>query len=722
MSDPRMFDSSFTLARPNGHHGPDDEGLEHVAVVPPNAPEPPPLRGSSRWWYTSPEGERISAVERIEPRRLDDRKTILPLTLWRSPTGALVWKCKHHPSPRPLYNLDKLARWSSAPVIVVEGEKKVEAAERLFPEHVATCSSGGSNAADKTDWSPCAGRDIVIWPDNDEAGARYAGAVAGLVQVAGASSVRIVDVPSDWPVAWDLADTPPVGVTDGKLREMLDKPTLIGITGGRTETDAVAEFARLAVLDPVEYDRQRKTVAGSLRIRSKTLDDEVRREREKQRHTVADTDLNRDSKALLKHLVPWHAPVKGEVLCNAIARNLSRFAVLPAGAETAVTLWCLHAHAHEAAQHGPVLAIQSPEKRCGKTTVLSMVLRIVPMPLPAANITVAALFRSVEKYQPTLLIDEGDSFLRDNEDMRGILNSGFTRDTAFVIRCDGEDFEPRPFSTWCPKLIASIGKLPDTLQDRSIAVVLRRKLDTDVVERFTPSHHQSFDQLAQQAARWSADNIEALLSADPDVPEGLHDRARDCWRPLLAIADAVGGHWPETARKAAVELSGGTNDTDPGSAGTILLAHVKDVLNSAAGIGSTKLVQELIARDDWPWREWRQGRPISTHGVAKLLAPYGIAPKHGRDGSYYIAATFADAWRRYLPKLPPTASVTSTTNATILLNNNGLNDADRRFSSVTDPPSVIDCDTELPNKFNGVTLVTDAMGRDIDEDIVAVVL
>jgi putative DNA primase/helicase len=85
------------------------------------------------------------------------------------------------------------------------------------------------------------------------------------------------------------------------------------------------------------------------------------------------------------------------------------------------------AHAHDAAENSPILAWESPEKRCGKTTALGVIAQLVPVALPAANITTAAVFRSIEKYKPTLVLDEVETFIRDNEEMRGVLNSGFTR-------------------------------------------------------------------------------------------------------------------------------------------------------------------------------------------------------------------------------------------------------------------------------------------------------
>lgn len=101
------------------------------------------------------------------------------------------------------------------------GEKKADVVSVLFPGHVGTTSMGGSKAPTNTDWSPLAGRDVTVWPDNDTPGRTYADNVAQLATAAGAASIRIVEVPMDWPTAWDLADPLPDGVTNQTLAEML---------------------------------------------------------------------------------------------------------------------------------------------------------------------------------------------------------------------------------------------------------------------------------------------------------------------------------------------------------------------------------------------------------------------------------------------------------------------------------------------------------------------
>ena len=145
----------------------------------------------------------------------------------------------------------------------------------------------------------------------------------------------------------------------------------------------------------------------------------------------------------------------------------------------------------------PILAITSPEKRCGKSTVLAMLMRLVLRPLPAANLTAAALFRAIQAWAPTLLIDEADIFTQNSDELRGVINSGHTRELAYVIRTVADDHEPRKFSTWGAKAIASIGKLSDTNADRSIEIPLKRKLPGEHVQKLRHADPKEFHTLAR---------------------------------------------------------------------------------------------------------------------------------------------------------------------------------------------------------------------------------
>jgi putative DNA primase/helicase len=215
----------------------------------------------------------------------------------------------------------------------------------------------------------------------------------------------------------------------------------------------------------------------------------------------------------------------------------------------------------DAGDISPLMVLVSPTKRCGKTSVLIVLYFLAPRSELSSNITGAALFRYIEDVRPTLPIDEADSFVKDNEELRGILNSGHTKAAAHVIR--NVKHKPRRFSTWAPKAIATIGTLADTLADRAIVVQLQRKPPTATVARLCRRDSEEFAALRSQAARWAIDNFDVLVDPEPQLPNGLNDRASDNWRPLLAIADLAGGEWPEQARRAACLLSGETQDSKP---------------------------------------------------------------------------------------------------------------------------------------------------------------
>ena len=222
----KMFEP-IPAGRINGHFDNHSAAAEYVwrpiVPVPSDAPRLIPRhrlgQPSAVWDYRDAAGLLISRVCRWDDG--EGAKTILPLTYCENDVGGQSWQWQQLPSPRPLYGLDRLALHPDAPVIVVEGEKAADAASKLFPDHVAVTSLGGSNAASKADWSPLAGRSIVIWPDHDKAGCGYAADVARLAHEAGAVSVLLVEVPRAWPEGWDLADALPNGATPATLREML---------------------------------------------------------------------------------------------------------------------------------------------------------------------------------------------------------------------------------------------------------------------------------------------------------------------------------------------------------------------------------------------------------------------------------------------------------------------------------------------------------------------
>jgi hypothetical protein len=222
--------------------------------------------------------------------------------------------------------------------------------------------------------------------------------------------------------------------------------------------------------------------------------------------------------------------------------------------------------------------------------------------------------------------------------------------------------------------IASIGRLPGTIEDRSIKIALRRRRSDEAVERVRLDRLDELVPIARRAARWIADHFDALRAADPDVPSELHDRAADNWRPLLAIAEAAGKDWPERARRAAVMLTrDGADDAE--TALTLLLADLREMFGAVPPdphadpptpgrvarevLFTNQIIEDLVQRADRPWSEYRHGKQITPRQVASLLRPVGIKAGTVRRGvataKGYRAEDMADAWARYLP---PNQSVT----------------------------------------------------------------
>jgi hypothetical protein len=281
------------------------------------------------------------------------------------------------------------------------------------------------------------------------------------------------------------------------------------------------------------------------------------------------------------------------------------------------------------------------------TTALSILSRLVRKAMLASNVSAAVVFRAIDRHRPALLMDEADTYLEQRGDeFYGILNSGHTRDAAVVWRTVGDKYEPKAFSTWAPMVIAAIGKLRPTLASRSIIIVMRRKRADESVTRYRANRDGPLlDELARKCARWAKDNLQNLKGADPMMPKQLNNRAADNWRPLLAIADVIGGDCPSRARRAALLLTGDEIEVTPGEQA---LAHIRKVFAQGGidRISSKELCQELGRIE---------GGLVVTQGwLAAMLRPFGIRPHTIRIGSStpkgYELKDFEDAFARYLPK------------------------------------------------------------------------
>ena len=416
----------------------------------------------------------------------------------------------------------------------------------------------------------------------------------------------------------------------------------------------------LAQLSTMEYERQREAAAKTLGCRASVLDKQVA----SMRKTIQES--HEEKNELKDGIEPYLKPVNSNELLNEVKGIFNHYCILPTGADTALSLWAVSTYCINAFRIYPKLCLSSPEKRCGKTTTLEVLASIVNRRLMASNVSPSVIFRCIEAWAPSLLIDEADTFIHGNEELRGIINCGHTKSSASVLRTESlgnGEFEPRQFSTWSPMCIAMIKKPPSTIIDRSVLITLRRKLPDENVRRLPVDVFIENTVIRQKCQRWVNDNFDALKAHIPDRPKINNDRAEDNWWPLLTVADIAGGIWPEIARKAMVDIERREDDDDSG-AGSMILSDIREIYESKKLIKlfSQELVDYLIELEDRPWCEWKHGKPLTKNTLANLLKPFGIKSKQIRIGGGnqrgYEKTVFEDSFVRYL-QLTPIQSVTS---------------------------------------------------------------
>lgn len=376
--------------------------------------------------------------------------------------------------------------------------------------------------------------------------------------------------------------------------------------------------------------------------------------------------------------------IDGAALLDEVEAFHRRFNVFPTEAAfVAVALWDAHAHLLDCFDSTPRIAFLSPEPGSGKTRALEIVETLVPQPMTAVNASAAALFRSVSAGtgKPTILFDEIDTVFGpkagDNEELRGFLNAGHRR-TGVTYRCigDGGNQTVQAFPSYCAVAVAGLGSLPDTILSRSVVIRMRRRARNERVEPFRARIHEAEGHaLRDRLATWAEQARDQVMGAWPEMPDGVTDRPADVWEPLLAVADAIGGHWPQRAREACVTLVKASKANDKGSLGVRLLTDLRDhVMVGIDRLPTVAILDRLNALDDAPWADLN-GKPLDNRRLSRMLAEYMTAdnePITSRNiktaGSVlkgYYASDLHDAWQRYCPPPPesPLLPLPDTENA-----------------------------------------------------------
>jgi hypothetical protein len=472
--------------------------------------------------------------------------------------------------------------------------------------------------------------------------------------------------------------------------------------GAIFEPEVLALLRQVRDADPARWARIRHAVKETKTVSMADLD----------KLTSAANEATAGTDELFPEVTLWPELVDGAELLEALTTIIRRHVIADPATVHAAALWAAFTWFVDVVNVAPIANITAPEKRCGKTVMLGVLSRLACRPLAVSNIAPAALFRALELWTPTLLIDEVDAFLAEHEEARGILNAGFTRDSAFVIRCVGDDHMPTRFNVWGAKALCGIGKIADTLSDRSIPLRLRRKLPGERTVKIRHADPAAFAELVSKLARFALDNREAIRTARPAEVDGLNDRANDCWEPLLAVAEVAGGNWPRIARNAAATLHGLEEDTP--SIGAELLASIRDAFDTrrTERLATADLLEALAEDEEAPWAAWNRGKPMTPHQLSKRLSEFGIKPGAHRIGfktaKGYKREQFEEAFKRYLSADTPGKSVTR------LQASNHAASSD--FETVTRSAAVTDQNGLKASNGAGCNHVTDPKGVQTEDN------
>jgi putative DNA primase/helicase len=480
--------------------------------------------------------------------------------------------------------------------------------------------------------------------------------------------------------------------------------------------------AALKYFNPAEFERLTQNL-GSLGInRNRWLDvvnavyrREDERRREAARAVKADSKRGKkrdDSRPTWAKPAEIAAdPVSGDALIVELIQVILLFVAIEYQHALVVALWILFTWVFEhRAETNPFLRITSPQPICGKTTLMKLIAKLSRTALPVSSATVSSFVRTMMKERRTLILDEADAFLHDNEKFRNVLDAASDPDFATVaLSVKRDDWEPVNIDVFIPIAIASIGTLRrmQTVESRSITIPLKRAKSSEL-KGLTKGRQRTLriatKPFPARCARWAADNHAALTV--PTMPESVSGREQDCWEPLISIADRIGGEIARKARDTMLKMSQARGDADE-SIGILLLTDLKLVFAEAGTLFSKDLCAALSAIEDRPWAEYSNGRSLTPNQLARIIRPFDILPGTVRIGERtskgYHRKQFEDAFDRYLQSHTATTGRTGCHNVTTV---GAVRESDD-FRSVTDPPCDVSKNDTSPHNQKGCDVVPD---------------
>jgi hypothetical protein len=577
--------------------------------------------------YRDADGEVVYQAVRYEPKGFSQRR----------PDGKGGWVWNMDGVTRVPFNLPTLITANVA--LIVEGEKDAlnlqEAATR-FPDdggklrYAATCNVGGAGKwLDEYEYSPyLAGKRVFVFQDNDKAGREHAQHVCASVSKY-AQAVQLVEL-TGLPEKGDVSD--------------------------HLQAHTPAELFALMQTAPVW-----------------TLPAELPTNAEAKGKSVVPAVPTAPAGPPMP---PEEAATLTTELLETIRGWILTYVVVTTEQAEVLAVWIAHTYVFTVFEVTPYVFISSPEKGSGKSTLLRILKAVACRSRSSSGMSGAALARVVKASRPSLFLDELDAQMKGNketaENIRGILNSGYEPEGVYT-RCVGKDFAVTDYPTFCPKCLAGIGELWDTVSDRSIIIEMRRMLPGESIE---PDR-----QLAVKAAatpikarleEWAARGAADLLRSIHPMPiYGFNPRQNDIAEVLLAIAQLAGGEWPQRLTQALKTVFKATGAGDM-STGVTLLSDTRAVFDErgTVHIPSKELAALLCEIEGRPWAEWSNGKGLTANNLARQLKKFKIYPGKIRLGPAetaqgYRRGDFEDVWSRYC-LLPPIQTGTTEQPASLL--------------------------------------------------------
>ena len=555
---------------------------------------------------------------------------------------------------KPLYHLPI----AGEVVYIVEGEKCVHS---LLDIGLTATTTGGATSIDKCDLTPLQGKRCIVWRDNDKSGQDWQ---ANLSQTLTALDIDydVIDVDKvqlptgePMPAKGDCYDLIQAYFADGQ-----DSSGIIEIIQALPLASIEPVIEPLAIDNPLQAleDKERRLIAcidelAELNdIKLHLALSEVTREFKLSKDKVLSLVHEHKQGGLVAEIEPYYEPVTHDEIYTALYSLVHEHMAIDEPLKVAFVLWVIFTYLTDISDFAPIAWITAPERQCGKSTLLGLFERVVNKPMAFNNITQAVLYRVMEQFKPTLLIDEIDTSLKDKNELLGIVNAGYSRHASNVPRMNQDKGGiVEKFDVFGAKVFSGIGEMKGTFASRAIRFELRRKTNSDKVKRFNKRTlpHETTNELQRKVKRWAGDNRQAVQAVQTPLLQ-INDRDFDNWEILLQIATVLGVY--DKALQACLIIC---NRKDEPSLNEMLLSDIRDIFN-VERMSSTDLLEKLNFDSEKCWQTLNNGSPLTSHQLAKKLKGFGIVSKNMRINSIQVKgfdkADFVKTWAQYLPPPP----------------------------------------------------------------------